>query len=97
MILFLALAMSAPIAREEAMERCAEAVVAKLHPRIGMADMTGTKFEWLQASTAGADWVIIGAITEPTRKGRVAHRFECVTHEPRQPRVRVLRTATLQP
>ncbi|MEO5938351.1 MAG: hypothetical protein ABIQ43_05010 [Sphingomonas sp.] len=83
----LALAMSASIERRDAMERCAAAVMAKLHPRMGMADVTGTKFEGLQASSAGNDWVVIGSIIEPDGSARVAHRFTCRTRGKKAPRV----------
>lgn len=89
MILGLALALAVTGEREAAMERCAEAVVARLHPRMGMADMSGTKFEWLSASTAGSDWVIIGSFIEPKGNGRVAHRFTCRTHGEKSPRVMI--------
>jgi hypothetical protein len=72
-----AVAAPVPIDRQEAMERCAERVIALRHPNMGMADLTDTKFEWLQVSGTGTPWVIIGSITEPTKSGRVARRFTC--------------------
>lgn len=89
MIIALALMMASDPARDAAMERCAEVVVAKLHPQRGMADVTGTRFEWLQASTAGRDWVIIGSIIEPEGSGRIAHRFTCRTRRDKPPRVTI--------
>lgn len=59
----------------------------KLHPRMGMADVTGTKFEWSQISTAEADWVIIGSIIEPNDDARIAHRFTCRTNGGKSVRV----------
>jgi len=88
-ILVLALAMAAMVAQEAAMERCAEAVVARLHPKIGMADMTGASFEWLQISGVALDLVIIGSFIEPHGKERVAHRFTCRTHGMKPPRVAI--------
>lgn len=66
-----------PIDRKGAMERCAERVIALRHPKMGMADLTDTKFEWLQVSGSGRRWVIIGSIIEPDKAGRVARRFAC--------------------
>lgn len=87
MILALALVVAAPIDRRDAMERCAEAVIAARHPNMGMADITGTTFEWLSASSAGDDWVIIGSIIESEGKARVARRFTCRTRAERPPRI----------
>lgn len=83
----LALAMSAPMERRDAMERCAEAVIAARHPNMGMLDVTGTKFEWLSLSDVGNDWVIIGAISEPVGKGRATRRFTCRTHGDEPPSI----------
>ncbi len=83
-----ALALAAPLAVDPhpAMERCAMRVMQLRHPG-GMVDASGIKFEWLQASTAGAEWVIIGAIIESERGERVARRFTCRTRGDRTPRV----------
>ena len=86
-MLALALAMSAPIDRRDAMERCAEAVIAARHPNMGMLDVTGTKFEWLSLSGGGDEWVIIGSIIEREGKARVARRFTCRTHGDTPPSV----------
>jgi hypothetical protein len=87
LIVALALAMSAPIDRRDAMERCAEAVIAARHPNMGMLDITGTTFEWLSTATAGDDWVIIGSIIEPDGTSRVARRFTCRTRGDKPPRI----------
>ena len=71
------------------MERCAEAVVARLHPKIGMADLTGVNFEWLQISGIEPDLVIIGSIIEPDGKARLAHRFTCRMRGGKSPRVTI--------
>ncbi|MDB5679987.1 hypothetical protein [Sphingomonas bacterium] len=90
-MILLALAVAAtPIDRRDAMERCAEAVVAARHPNMGMLDITGTTFEWLSVAGVSGDWVIIGSIIEPEGKVRVARRFRCMTREPRKPKVRLL-------
>lgn len=68
------------------MERCAARVVALRHPG-GMVDVSGINFEWLQASTAGAEWVIIGAIVEVEQGARVGRRFTCTTRGERKPRI----------
>jgi len=86
-MLALALAMSAPIERRDAMERCAEAVIAARHPNMGMLDVTGTKFEWLSVSGGGGDWVIIGSIIESEGKARIARRFTCRTHGDKPPSI----------
>ena len=76
-----------PIERRKAMERCAEAVIAARHPGMGMLDVTGTRFEGLQASAAGNEWVIAGSIVEPAAKRATARRFTCRTRGDRPPRI----------
>ena len=99
MILVLALALTqaaaAPTARDEAMERCAEAAITARHPNMGMLDVTGTKFEWLSLSGGGDAWVIIGSIIEPEGKTRVARRFTCRTQDDKPPRVTFGKTTRL--
>lgn len=85
----MALAAAATATRDQATERCAETVVAKLHPKIGMADMTGVYFEWLQISGIEPDLTIIGSIVEPDGNARVAHRFICRMRGKKSPRVEI--------
>lgn len=87
MIVALALAMSEPIARGEAMERCAQAVITAQHPNMGMLDLTETKFEWLSVSGGGGQWMIVGSIIEPDGKARIARRFTCCTRGDRPPTI----------
>jgi hypothetical protein len=87
-ILALALAVAAtPIDSRDAMERCAEAVIAARHPNMGMLDITATKFEWLSSASAGDGWIIIGSIIEPEGEARVARRFTCRTRGKKPPRI----------
>jgi hypothetical protein len=87
MMLALALAAAMQADRREAMERCAEAVIAVRHPNMGMLDLTGTSFEWLSISGTGDNQVIIGSIIEPEGEARVARRFTCRLRGPKPPRV----------
>jgi len=88
-MLALALLAAAPIDRRDAMERCAEAVIATLHPNMGMADVTGTRFEAMTTTATGSDWVVRGVIVEPDGKTRIAHRFTCRTRGQLPPQVSV--------
>lgn len=94
-ILFALAVVASTADQKQAMERCAERVIALRHPRMGMADLTDTSFEWLSLSGAGGDWVIIGSIIEPERGARVAHRFTCRRHGERTPRVTFGKTVRL--
>jgi len=90
----LAIAAPGPLDRDTAMDLCARRALAVLHPGMTLPEegsnevyVTGLKFEWLQASTAGDDWVIVGSIIEPKRGVQFGHRFTCRTQGSRKPSV----------
>lgn len=76
-----------PPARNRALERCAEAVVAARHPRTGMIDTTGLSFVWRQVWTERNGWTIIGSIIAPEQGARLGRRFTCRGRERGRPRI----------